>query len=243
MYLTCTLTHASNLMTARLHLETLSRESLSTHINLVKSQAHVLNSGHWWFKSKFTALPSFLKRKKKTCNKINDHWCLHFCWCISASKITSTYSEVRDTFLINSISSGLPSRLGFCAQLSTQFVKCLDCAPLILSHTTAAAEDTQISRARERRTMRCVTTISRCSSSSSELGCAQLVVQDQVRPPELLWNKSTFQKHLNTHTTLPALLFPGTLKKGGVPKTSVHLGICFVISYYTVFYPISVYPP
>lgn len=44
MYLTCTLTHASNLMTARLQLETLSRESLSTCINLVKSQAHVLNS-------------------------------------------------------------------------------------------------------------------------------------------------------------------------------------------------------
>lgn len=46
MYLMCTLTHASNLVTARLQLETLSRESLSTCINLVKSQAHVLNSSH-----------------------------------------------------------------------------------------------------------------------------------------------------------------------------------------------------
>lgn len=186
MYLMCTRTHASNLMTARLQLETLSRESLSTCINLVKSQACVLNSLHWWFKSKFTALPSFLKRKKKTCNKINDHLCLHFCWCISASKIISTYSEVRNTFLIT-ISSGLPSRLGFCAQLCTQFVKCLYCVPLTWSQLTTAAEDTQMSRARERQgTIRCVTTVWRRPSSNSELCCAHLVVeQEKVADPML----------------------------------------------------------
>lgn len=40
-----------------------------------------------------------------------------------------------------------------------------------------------------------------------------LILCYQVRPPELLWYKTTSQKHLNIHTTLPALLFPGTIKK------------------------------
>lgn len=69
--------------------------------------------------------------------------------------------------------------------------------------------------------MRCVSTISRHPPSSSELGSAHLVVEQenvavpmlQVRPPELFWNKTTCQKHLNIHTTLPALLLPGTIKK------------------------------
>lgn len=70
--------------------------------------------------------------------------------------------------------------------------------------------------------MRCVSTILRHPPSSSELGSAHLVVEQenvavpmlQVRPPELFWNKTTCQKHLNIHTTLPALLLPGTIKKG-----------------------------
>lgn len=48
------------------------------------------------FKSKFTALPSFHKRQK-CCNKTNGRLCLHFCWCISASKTIFTSSEVGDT--------------------------------------------------------------------------------------------------------------------------------------------------
>lgn len=74
--------------------------------------------------------------------------------------------------------------------------------------------------------MRCVSTISRHPPSSSELGSAHLVVEQenvavpmlQVRPPELFWNKTTCQKHLNIHTTLPALLLPGTIKKGSSKK-------------------------
>lgn len=52
------------------------------------------------FKSKFTALPSFHKRQKKSCNKTNGCLCLHFCWCISASKMIFTSSEVGDTLFI-----------------------------------------------------------------------------------------------------------------------------------------------
>lgn len=60
----------------------------------------------------------------------------------------------------------------------------------------------------------------------------RLLLHYQLRQSELLWNKAVFQKHLIIHTTLPALLFPDTIKEGGVQTTSVHLGIRLMIPYY-----------
>lgn len=177
-----------------------------------------MNSSHRWFKSKFTALPSFHKRRKKNpkpCNKINDHLCLHFCWCISASKIIFTYSEVGDTLFICYQLRTACRAVRFCAVLHSSLWNAPCMQPFHGVTPATAAEDGLMSRARETQ-VRCVTSTMRRPTCDSELGCA----------------RSTGQREKAAAPALSAQTIRAPLKQSCVPKASnyPHNSSCSTIS-------------